>query len=62
MSFGFEKTKEVHRSEKTSRPFTPILDLHRFQSLYHVVHTSKRYRSVRNLPLQLRQRDVRVLD
>jgi hypothetical protein len=62
MSFGFEKTKEVHRSEKTSRPFARILELHRFQSLYHVVHTSKRNRSIRNLPLQLCQRDLRLLD
>jgi hypothetical protein len=62
MSFGFEKTKEVHRSEKTSRPFAPILYLHRFQSLYHVVHASERYRSIRYLSLQLRQRDLWVLD
>jgi hypothetical protein len=54
MSFGFEKTKEVHRSEKTSMAFRPILDLHRFQSLNHVIHTSKRNRSIRYLSLQLR--------
>jgi ABC-type transport system involved in cytochrome c biogenesis ATPase subunit len=62
MSFGFEKTKEVHRSEKTSRPSAPILDLHRFQSLNHVALTSKRYRSICNLPLQLRQRNLWLLD
>jgi hypothetical protein len=62
MSFGFEKTEEVHRSEKTLRPFAPILYLHRFQSLYHVVHTSKRNRSVRYLSLQLRQRNLWLLD
>jgi hypothetical protein len=34
--------------------FRPILDLHRFQSLNHVIHTSKRNRSIRYLSLQLR--------
>jgi hypothetical protein len=57
-----EKTKEGHRSEVSSRPFPPILELHRFQSVNHVVHTSKRYRSICNLPLQLGQRNLWLLD